>query len=321
LIVDAVSWRILIEDANRCLNSLYLGEVPSLPLKTNSFQDWSEALNSRGVNLVRAELDYWESIDNTLDNNFQINREKENSTVESCTTLTFTLNADDTRKLLTTANVPYNTQPMELLLAVLTENLGKYTNQDQIKFELEGHGREELFEHLDISRTVGWFTTMYPIVLQVSYNIANQIKSVKEEVRKRPNKGIGYGILKERFPSCKDLTQNTIRFNYLGEIDNSLGDGWFTIVDYQSGSEQSKDNHITTLLDIVAMVKNKNLEIHVTFSTSHFQKNFVENLFSDYLERLQIYIQSCCQMQTKEFTSSDFETLNLSDEEIDNLFD
>jgi hypothetical protein len=99
------------------------------------------------------------------------------------------LNADDTRKLLTTANVPYNTQPMELLLAVLTENLGKYTNQDQIKFELEGHGREELFEHLDISRTVGWFTTMYPIVLQVSHNIANQIKIVKEEVRKRPNKG------------------------------------------------------------------------------------------------------------------------------------
>ncbi|UOX98968.1 amino acid adenylation domain-containing protein (plasmid) [Bacillus cereus] len=321
LIVDAVSWRILIEDANRCLNSLYLGEVPSLPLKTNSFQDWSEALNSRGVNLVRAELDYWESIDNMLDNNFQINREKENSTVESCTTLTFTLNADDTRKLLTTANVPYNTQPMELLLAVLTENLGKYTNQDQIKFELEGHGREELFEHLDISRTVGWFTTMYPIVLKVSHNIANQIKSVKEEVRKRPNKGIGYGILKEKFPSCKDLTQNIIRFNYLGEIDNSLGDGWFTIVDYQSGSEQSKDNHITALLDIVAMVKNKSLEIHVTFSTSHFQKNFVENLFSDYLERLQTYIQSCCQMQTKEFTSSDFETLNLSDEEIDNLFD
>ncbi len=71
-----MSWRILIEDANRCLNSLYLGEVPSLPLKTNSFQDWSEALNSRGVNLVHAELDYWESIDNTLDNNFQINREK-----------------------------------------------------------------------------------------------------------------------------------------------------------------------------------------------------------------------------------------------------
>jgi aryl carrier-like protein len=238
LVVDAVSWLIMIEDANRCLEKLMQGEIPEFPEKTSSFQAWSEALYKSGVEQVRDEILYWKSINLHRDNTLYLDEENASNTEKSCVTLSFTLDKEKTMKLLTVANTPYKTQPIELLLAALVNSLGDWTSQDYIKLELEGHGREELFDYLDISRTVGWFTTLYPAVFQVLSGMSDQIILVKEELRKIPNKGIGYGLLQKELSVLEESTPSTIRFNYLGEIANQLDRKSLTIETIDTGADK-----------------------------------------------------------------------------------
>ena len=87
---------------------------------------------------------------------------------------------------------------MDILLTALGLTIKNWIGENNILINLEGHGREAIIENIDISRTIGWFTAFYPIVLDMksSEDIIYLIKSIKESLRKIPNKGIGYGILK-----------------------------------------------------------------------------------------------------------------------------
>ncbi len=92
----------------------------------------------------------------------------------------------------------YNTQINDVLLTALIQSFAQWTGERSLLVDLEGHGREDLFEDVDLSRTVGWFTTLFPIYLQLEEvdRPGETLKSVKEQLRRIPNRGIGYGILR-----------------------------------------------------------------------------------------------------------------------------
>src|SRR5204862_6042261 len=117
------------------------------------------------------------------------------NTVASEDSVWVALTEEETKALLTQVPAAYHTQINDLLLGALAQAISSWTGERALLVDLEGHGREALFEEVDLSRTVGWFTSMYPVLLELpaSQDAGAAIKSVKEQLRATPNRGIGYG--------------------------------------------------------------------------------------------------------------------------------
>ncbi len=141
--------------------------------------------------------------------------------------VTVTLTKEATQALLQETLSPYRLQVNDVLLAALVKAISKWTGSDTVAIHLEGHGREEIVEGVDLSRTVGWFTSMYPVFLHLKQKASwgEALKSVKEQLRQIPNQGIGYGILRylssdeETVNKLQQLPKPEISFNYLGQFD------------------------------------------------------------------------------------------------------
>ena len=126
-----------------------------------------------------------------------VDREGVESVVGEQEALVVRLSEEETRGLLQEVPEKYHTQINDALMMALGQALGEWAGRETVTVDLEGHGREELFEELDVTRTVGWFTTMYPVVLPGKVKEPGQaLKEVKERLRGVPRRGIGYGVRK-----------------------------------------------------------------------------------------------------------------------------
>ena len=205
LIVDAVSWRILAED----LKSLYEGK--ELGLKGSSYRQWVQTIQDYAKTHAN-EKTYWENVLGS-DDASSLDRLIENQETRNIARVSLT--AEETQQLLRESNQAYHTQVNDLLLTALGYALSELTGNRKNSVLLEGHGREEIDSAIDITRQLGWFTTLYPIRLELGSDLGATIKRVKENLREIPNKGIGYGALFGY--DSKKLPR--ITFNYLGQFD------------------------------------------------------------------------------------------------------
>jgi len=184
--------------------------------------EWAEKLKEYSISRkALKELSYWKQAEDNfikpLPKDYEVNKIE----VRNIKTLEIALSNEDTEKLLKNVNKAYNTEINDILLTALGLTIKEWTGEDKVLVNLEGHGREEIVEEIDVSRTVGWFTSVYPVILDMrkAKDIAYEIKSVKENLRHIPNKGVGYGILK--YLSRKDVVKDLefmlkpeIVFNY-----------------------------------------------------------------------------------------------------------
>src|SRR6185369_5073622 len=203
LVVDGVSWRILLEDWEQSYRQLQSGEPVTLSSKTTSFQRWAERLDQLAQSPdVLKKLDYWKATlrtsaisalteDSQRRDHRDTQRDAEN-TEGSSRTFTVSLSTDDTNALLQHVPRIYHTRIDDALLTALARAFG----EDELLVELEKHGREELFEEVDLSRTVGWFTSAFPVLLKSQGTLGDALKSTKEQLRRIPHGGIGYGLLR-----------------------------------------------------------------------------------------------------------------------------
>ncbi|MBJ8191468.1 hypothetical protein JDS79_32315, partial [Bacillus cereus] len=150
----------------------------------------------------------------------------------------------ETDQLLRKAHRAYQTETNDLLLTALGMAVSKWSGIGKVAVNLEGHGREPIIPNIDITRTVGWFTSQYPVLLGVDgkAEVGQRIKRVKEDLRHVPQKGIGYGILK--YMSQDDAhhslaLQPEISFNYLGQFDQDLENGDITLSSHPGGEPMS----------------------------------------------------------------------------------
>ncbi|MEO1801677.1 MAG: amino acid adenylation domain-containing protein, partial [Cyanobacteria bacterium J06629_2] len=224
LVVDGVSWRILLEDLAIAYQQLQDNKSPQLQSKTTSYQHWGETLEQYAEQIdIKAELDYWlkrktTSIptDKTPENN--------TNTVASMQQVSISLDAANTEALLTKVSQAYNTRIDDILLTALIKSFYISTNAKELRFDLENYGREQIADNIDLTRTVGWFTTIYPVQLKIDSinSLGATIKSVKEQLRTFQNKGFNYGILKylnsESSQQLQQLPSPQISFNYLGQL-------------------------------------------------------------------------------------------------------
>ncbi|TLP52507.1 MULTISPECIES: condensation domain-containing protein, partial [Pseudomonas] len=163
-----------------------------------------------------------------------------------------------TRQLLQEAPSAYRTQVNDLLLTALARVIARWTGESSVLVQLEGHGREELFEDTDLVRSVGWFTSLFPARLDVQDDLAASIKQVKEQLRGIPDKGLGYATLRylgdeASRAALAGLAQPRLTFNYLGQFDGSFAeqdDTLFTPSGEARGAEQSADAPLGNWLTI-----------------------------------------------------------------------
>jgi amino acid adenylation domain-containing protein/non-ribosomal peptide synthase protein (TIGR01720 family) len=291
LVVDGVSWRILLEDLTKAYQGIDLGP------KTTSFRDWSIALAAHSF---ADETDYWHAVTEDIpaiptDNNGP------NTAISS---VTVQLDPDDTNALLRDVPSTYRTQINDVLLAALGHVLTTWTGHDRVVIDLEGHGREDILDGVDLSRTVGWFTTIYPVAISTADNWADTIKSVKEQLRAIPNNGIGFGA----------DTVAPISFNYLGRFDST---GMFGAGSLESDiSDKAARPH---LLDIVGAVEDGSLSFTWYYSTNVHAERTITALADQLRTALREIIEHCAQPETGGRTPSDFPLARLDQAAVDGL--
>ncbi|WP_235526606.1 non-ribosomal peptide synthetase [Nostoc piscinale] len=329
LAVDGVSWRILLEDLQTAYQQLAQGKAIALPAKTTSFQDWSFKLTEYAQSqALKSEVAYWLNESRAAVPPIPVDYIKGANTVAAANTILLSLSEAETHALLHDVPKAYNTQINDVLLTALALVLSRWTNSESVLFNLEGHGREDIVDGVDVSRTVGWFTTIFPVVveLRATDNPADTLKSVKEQLRAIPNKGIGYCLLRylsqdtEIATQLQALPQGQISFNYLGQFDQLVNTtSWMQPATESAGKMHGLQNNRAYLLEIDSIIAGEQLRIEWTYSTNLHQHTTIENLAQEFVKTLQSLIAHCSSPESGGYTPSDFPLVKLKQAELDQI--
>ncbi|WP_255668415.1 non-ribosomal peptide synthetase [Brevibacillus daliensis] len=314
MVVDAVSWRIIMED----FDAIYNGQEQRLPLKTTSFQEWASKQKQYASGFtLKNERKYWNSLGQWEIK--ELNKDNEPPCIHGAKIIKKTIVLDKayTEKLLTKVNKAYSTEINDILLSALTFTIANFNQTERILINLESHGREQIVDDVDITRTVGWFTSQYPVVLHTKDRVSDLIKNTKDTLRRIPRKGIGYGILRYLSPfELKAIRKPDISFNYLGQFDENISGENFTLSDISPGDSVSKDSGRLYPLNISAMVLHKQFSLTLSYIREEFTDETVEGLLQRYIESLKLIIDHCISQEHVEITASDLTDENISWEEL-----
>ncbi|MFI5618575.1 amino acid adenylation domain-containing protein [Streptomyces sp. NPDC051567] len=324
LVMDGVSWRVLLEDVATAYSQLAEGRGADLGAKSSSYQQWARRLadHARSGGFDH-ELPYWQGVTQ----HHGIPRDGEGpNTFGSSAVASVRLDRTQTKALLQRVPAVYRTQINDVLLTALGRVLNRWADSP-VTIALEGHGREDLFDDIDLSRTLGWFTTVYPVSLDVpAQDWGSALKSVKERIRAIPGRGLGYGALRHlptadgpsRIPA--DGTGPQISFNYLGQWDGSTSrDGLVRRRLAGLGRDQAPELPRPHLMDIVAAVNDGELRIDWIHSPANHSSATVERLAGEFLGALREVIDHCLAEGTGGATPSDFPLAGLDQAGVDRI--
>ncbi|BFH70999.1 hypothetical protein PsJ27TS7_49990 [Paenibacillus dendritiformis] len=325
LVVDGVSWRILLEDFAAGYEQALQGQPIRLPLKTDSFQTWAKQLADYANGpAMESEREYWQHIEQLSYEPLPKDFEQGRSKLKDSGLVTVRWTAEETEQLLKQAHRAYHTEMNDLLLAALGLAVQAWSGRERVLVNLEGHGREDILPDVDITRTVGWFTSQFPVVLEPGHAqaLGHQVKQVKESLRRIPNKGIGYGILRylsvprdgERF-----ALEPEISFNYLGQFDQDYESSGSQPSPFSPGSDSSPNAVMEYVLDINGMVSEGVLELTIRYGETQYKRETVERLGTLLQSSLREVISHCVSKERPELTPSDVLLQDVTVEELERL--
>ncbi|OAT84215.1 hypothetical protein A6P54_02660 [Bacillus sp. MKU004] len=323
LVIDGVSWRILLDDLDNLLSKVKDGDVLQLPKKTTSFKDWAVLLKEYSNKNVLNELPYWKDVMNTEDNIPTDFIDGENSEI-SLRKAAFILDKKNTNKLLKEIPAIFDTKINEVLITAFAHAYKTWGKCNKLAIDLEGHGREEIIDNVDLSRTIGWFTSIYPISLdltQITNDQIENLKYVKNINRSIPNNGIGFGVLKYLSNYSKDFTDLSpkICFNYLGQLDQINKAKYFDIHTGEKGNDRSKLDKRDYLIDLNIFVKDGELNINWDYSSNVHLDSSIQSLGLSFLKSLKAILSESEFTKSKIKTPADFDLISVDQKTIDNL--
>lgn len=336
LVVDVVSWTVLLNDLNRLLECADLTAMQDVSLsnKTHSVQEWNQALIALAdSDQVLDQAEHWADV---ID---EPRRELSTSdalagTLADCNTQTVRLDEQSTKALQGDAHQAFNTETQHLLLSALSLACDQWRGAGNTLINLESYGREPLYaegsenagNELDVSRTVGWFTTAFPVLLSSNDQLDERIKHTKETLRSIPGKGRDYGLLAylsqaldPEFAEELQTLSPDIGFNFLGRQDTQ--------------SIRALPRHIVNsgkltqhlLLDLVVSIEDEQLVIEAVYDTTRISDGEATDYLTHYQQALQDIIAFCCGSEAQERTASDFTTTQIKQDEyaeiLDDIFD
>ncbi|MEO7329040.1 MAG: condensation domain-containing protein, partial [Minicystis sp.] len=331
LAVDAVSWRILLDDLWTAYQQRRRGDPILLPPKTSSFKRWAEALTQEAAGeAIHGELDHWLSAYRRDVPLLPLDHDRGENTEASARSIFVALDAAETESLLREVPRAYRTQINDALLTAFGEALAGWLGSRTVLFDLEGHGREDLFPDLDLTRTVGWFTTIFPVVLEIPSDAdpSRSLPAVKEQLRAVPNHGVGHGLLlylraeDDEVRELRALPRAEIAFNYLGQLDRgTVDDAPLRRAKQDPGPTHSPRARRRYLLEVTSSVLGGRLQIRFTYSENRHEAETIQAVAEGFLASLRALIAHCLAPGAGGYTPSDFEEEDLSQEDIRGMLD
>jgi amino acid adenylation domain-containing protein/non-ribosomal peptide synthase protein (TIGR01720 family) len=326
LIVDGVSWRILFADLEEAYHALQAGKVLSEDAENSSYKDWALALGQEGAaesSLMSAAKAYWLQ-ERTIS---PMPQDHENSGIREEAEASLTLSQEETHILLKELPQCYHMEINDVLLAALMIAYQQWGHHDELVVHLEGHGRESdlLNQSFDLSRTVGWFTSLYPVYLSLDnhHSLSGILKHIKEQLRMVPGRGLGYGVLRYLANSqvseqLKRQEQPGLVFNYLGQFQGT--DGLFDYAPEAIGCATSTSNHLNSLMEWNSYVHNNQLHLGISYNRSIYEPETIQSFVAAYHEALKRFIAERTQAKHSQWlTHSDIPLAHLTQAEIDRL--
>jgi len=329
LIIDGVSWRILLEDLATAYQQISQGKKIELPAKTTSYKDWAEKLQAYSQSaIIQKEFTYWLNQTSSSALSLPVDFPTGKNTVASEALVSVALTPQETKALLYDISSAYQTQINDVLLTALVQVFHEWTGNNCLLLELEGHGREDILEGVNLSRTVGWFTTIFPVLLtlKTSDQVEQALKTIKEQLRSIPFRGFNYGVLRylSNDPSIvkqlEALPQPQVRFNYLGQIDQVLSNSsMFQKATESTGLNRSPRGEKDCLLEINGLIVDGQLGFDWYYSKEIYNVTTIEHLAQGFLEKLRSLINHCQSPSAGGYTPSDFALMEFSQSELDLL--
>nr|WP_131193009.1 non-ribosomal peptide synthetase [Pseudomonas daroniae] len=322
LIVDAVSWRIILDDLQVAYRQCCDGKAALLPDPETSLYEWSQMLrryaDSEGI---RDELPYWRSVVDQDDPDLPGRVDGQNRVVDT-RILEVALDEELTERLLTEAPHAYRTQINDLLLTALARALCAWAQRSSMLVEMEGHGRETLEESTDLSSTAGWFTTLFPVRLTPAADMGASIKAIKEQLRAVPGKGIGYGVLRYLTQEGRVLSRAAypqVTFNYLGQLDQSFDStSLWRLAREDAGAQRDPLSPRRTRLEVGALVHRGQLQISFKYSEHLHDESTIRQVAERFTSELKALIEHCTSGIVG-VTPSDFPLAAISQQHLDQL--
>jgi len=324
IIVDGYTWRILLEDLYNLYEALQKQKDHELSQKTASLLDWYDALLMyRESGKLDKEKEYWQKVEAS---DFRLPYDREPGSVDwsikNQGTVTVRLDQEETGFLLKDAHEVYKSDVQILAAAALVRTLRQWTGKQTVTIEMESHGRH--IEDINTSKTTGWFTAIYPLLVdRQDKTISDEIKTVKEAIRRVPNNGIGYGILKYMSDAGKTMETKRaeIRFNYLGQFDQEVENPLFSYCQQPTGSDVALENRMTAAVEINAMILNGVFTADVHYNKEALEQGTMVSFGDDYITNLKEILDHIKNEDDVHFTASDFDTVDLGEDDLAALFE
>ncbi len=326
LAIDGVSWRILFEDFQSLSHQIMNKQEGALPGKTTSFRYWAKRLTELAQSdQLRAEASFWLKTIKKPVVQLPKNNPEGLNTEAFTQKIVVSLNEPDTQDLLQRVVKIYHAQIDEILLTALARSLARQAGGSRVLIGLEGHGREDIFQDVDLSRTIGWFTTQYPVLIDLTdaNDIDSAIKTTKEQLRQIPHHGLGFGLLRY-LANDSNLRQQLsllphpeIVFNYLGQFGDQTG--LFAPSELSTGPMRNPNEHRPYLIDINGGIHERQLRLEWTYSKDIFAPSTIERLANEFIQELRAIIGHCRTSQSASVTPSDFKLARLDQAKLDKI--
>ena len=295
LVVDGVSWRILLDDLRRAYHQVAHGEAVTLPSKTTAFGHWTRHLASQAP-AFETERDYWTEVCRSMPS-LPADSPDGNNTVGDTREIVVSLTSQETT-LLKALKQPVPT----LLICAIAQTIQQWSQSNTLVVDMEGHGRHVWDESLELSRTVGWFTALYPLRLSLpSASLKEQLSEVQQQLDRVPNGGVGYGLLL-RSTEAALTSPAEVSFNYLGQLTIETA-GFITGLDSEAipavqSSTKSPESDRKYHFEIVALIEknqigNDQLQIHWRYSKQQYQQSTLTQLTQRFANNLKSLLADC----------------------------
>jgi len=315
LVIDGVSWRIIADDLTANLQKVNNGEAVNIGEKTTSFRQWQERLTAyANSETLNEEFAYWKSITEKIEDLPQDTDFDGKTTYQEVGSYTVNFSQELTTSLLKESNQAFSTEINDLLLAALAMSFSKWTNNDNVVISLEGHGREELFDDVDITETVGWFTSLYPVLLEnFQDDVEATIVQAKENLKAIPNKGIGYGAL--RYLTADESKRESLQanieqviFNYLGQADQGSSEtaSLFNFTNEGKGEDIHPENEFNGRITVNSVITKGTLSLRWDFDANRYATESIETLAENYIQALETVVNYCKAQKTTVATPADY---------------
>lgn len=316
LVVDGVSWRILIED----LGALLSGSDATSFHRSIPVGDHVRRLAASSA--FRDEQQHWSLTCAARIPPLPVDDASGSNLVADTGIVELVLDKETTRQLLQDVPAGYPVRVDEVLVAALFLAVRRWSGEDILRLILEGHGRGDVDTATDLSRTVGWFTAFYPVLIEADGDVTSALLAVKESLRRVPHDGVGYGSLRhlhdQPFARAEDLGE--LRFNYLGQTDQLFGaDALFQPASEPMAPSRGPGNARGVLHDVSAIVTGGALHLRWAYSTSMHHRATIETLVNGFAADLRDLIDTCLASDEAGYTPSDFPHMDLDQNDLESL--